>query len=76
MPRKMLAQTLNIVLAHWLTVRLLHMLRPLVDSVPGWQLPLSWLIQSDHLLIADCMIPPFGQEHSWKAGPGEVMHLQ
>ena len=36
----------------------------MVDSVPRWRLSLSWLIQSDHLPIADQMIPPSGQEHS------------
>ena len=37
----------------------------MVDSLPRWQLALSWPIQSDHLLIADWMIPPLGQEHSY-----------
>ena len=32
----------------------------MVDSVPRWQLSLSWPIQSDHLSIADRMIPPSG----------------
>ena len=36
----------------------------MVDSVPRWQLSLSWPIQSDHLSIADRMIPPLGWEHS------------
>ena len=36
----------------------------MVDSVPRWQLSLSWPIQLDHLLIADRMIPPLGREHS------------
>ena len=36
----------------------------MVDSVPRWQLSLSWPILSDHLLIADRMIPPLEQEHS------------
>ena len=36
----------------------------MVDSVPRWGLSLSWPIQSDHLLIADWMIPPSGREHS------------
>ena len=53
----------------------------MVDSVPRWQLSLSWPIQSDHLSIADCDDTTFEagtltwQEpvHSWKAGPGEVM---
>ena len=36
----------------------------MVDSVPRWQLSLSWPIQSDHLSIADQMIPPLGREHS------------
>ena len=38
--------------------------RRMVDSVPRWQLSLSWPIQSDHLLIADWMILPLGLEHS------------
>ena len=36
----------------------------MVDSVPRWPLSLSWPIQSDHLSIADRMIPPLGREHS------------
>ena len=36
----------------------------MVDSAPRSQLSLSWPIQSDHLLIADWMISPLGQEHS------------
>ena len=35
----------------------------MVDSVPIWQLSLSWPIRSDHVLIADRMIPPSGREH-------------
>ena len=35
-----------------------------IDSFTRWQLSLSWLIQSDGLLIADLMILPFGREHS------------
>ena len=35
----------------------------MVDSVPRWQLSLSWPIQSDHLLIAYQIIPPLGREH-------------
>ena len=31
----------------------------MVDSVPRWQISLSWPIQSDHLSIADQMIPLF-----------------
>ena len=34
------------------------------DSVPRWQLCLSWPIQSDHLSITDPMILPLGREHS------------
>ena len=45
----------------------------MVDCVPRWQLSLSWPIQSDHLWIPDPMILLLGREHSWKAGPGEVM---
>ena len=53
----------------------------MVDSVPRWRLSLSWPIQSDHLLIADCDDTAFGAGiltwqdpvHSWKAGPGEVL---
>ena len=36
----------------------------MIDIVPRWQLSLSWPIQSDHLSIADQMIPPLGREHS------------
>ena len=36
----------------------------MVDSVPRWWISLSWPIQSDHLSIADRMIPPSGQVHS------------
>ena len=36
----------------------------MVDSVPRWWLSLSWPIQSEHLAIADRMIPPSGREHS------------
>ena len=36
----------------------------MVDSVPRWQLSLSWPIQLDHPLIADQMMLPSGQEHS------------
>ena len=36
----------------------------MVDSVPRWRLSLSGPIQSDHLSIADWMIPPSGREHS------------
>ena len=36
----------------------------MVDSVPIWRLSLYWPIQSDHLSIADRMIPPLRQEHS------------
>ena len=36
----------------------------MVDSVPRWWLSLSWPIQSDHLSIADLMIPTFEREHS------------
>ena len=36
----------------------------MVDSVPIWQLSLSWPIQLDHLLLADGMIPSLGQKHS------------
>ena len=43
----------------------------MVDSVPRWCLSLSWPIQSDHLLIADRMIPPSGQEHSH----GKTQHI-
>ena len=44
----------------------------------GLLLSLSWPIQSDHLSIADWMIPVGtfswqGLVHSWNAGPGEVM---
>ena len=56
----------------------------MVDSVPRWQLSLSWPIQSDHLLIADCDDTAFGAGtltwqdpvHFWKAGPGEVMTVE
>ena len=55
----------------------------MVDSIPRWQLSLFEPIQSDHLLIADGMIPPLGRKHfhgktqlrlgpafqEWKAGP-------
>ena len=36
----------------------------MVDIVPRWQLSLSRPTQSDHLLIADWMIPPLGWEYS------------
>ena len=36
----------------------------MVDSVPRWWLSLSWPIQSDHLWIADRMIPTSGRKHS------------
>ena len=53
----------------------------MVDSVPRWQLSLSWPMQSDNLSLADCDDTAFGAEtltwqdpvHSWKTGPGEVM---
>ena len=32
--------------------------------VPRWWLSLSWPIQSDHLSMADQMIPPMGRKHS------------
>ena len=56
----------------------------MVDSVPRWQLSLSWPIQSDHLSIADCDDTAFGAGtltwqdpvHSWKVGPGEVMTVE
>ena len=34
------------------------------DSVPRWQLSLSWPIKSDHLSISDLMILPLEWEHS------------
>ena len=56
----------------------------MVDSVPRWWLSLSWPIKSDHLSVADWMIPPSGREHShakthgnsWKAGPCEVVTVE
>jgi hypothetical protein len=56
----------------------------MVDSVPRWQLSLSWTIQSDHLSFADCDDTAFragtltwqDPVHSWKAGPGEVMTVE
>ena len=56
----------------------------MVDSVPRWRLSLSGPIQSDHLSIADRMVPPSGRGHSHgktqyipgKAGPGEVMTVE
>jgi hypothetical protein len=36
----------------------------MVDSVPRWLRSLSWPMQSDHLSIADWMIPPLGRKHS------------
>ena len=40
----------------------------MVDSVPR---SLSWPIESDHLSIADRMIPPLGREHSH----GKTQHI-
>jgi hypothetical protein len=56
----------------------------MVDSLPRWQLSLSWAIQSDHLSIADRDDTAFGLRtltwqdpvHSWKAGPGKVMTVE
>jgi hypothetical protein len=46
---------------HW--VSLFMKCCRMVDSEPIWQLSLSRPIQSDHLSIADRMIPPLGREH-------------
>ena len=64
-----------------------EVLQEMVDSVPRWQLSLSWPIQSDHLSIADWMLHhvttfwagTFSWQdpvHSWKAGPDEVMTVE
>ena len=49
-------------MGHWISlcVKCCRM----VDSVPRWQLSLSWSIHSNHLLITDWMIPPLRQERS------------
>ena len=55
----------------------------MVDNAPRWRLSLSWPIQSDHLLIADCddtagagTLTWQDSIHSWKGGPGEVMSAE
>jgi hypothetical protein len=45
----------------------------MVDSVPRWQISLSWPIQSDHWVETFSWQDPV---HSWKAGPGEVMTVE
>ena len=48
----------------------------MVDSVPRWQLSLSWPIQSDHLSFGVETFSWQDTVHSWKAGPGEVMTVE
>ena len=49
---------------HWVSLCVKCCSVVVVDSVPRWRLSLSWPIHSDHLAIADQMIPPSGREHS------------